>query len=420
MNYDKENPTSLSRPLIWALVAYCYFEVLAGPIRWLEMLIGLPYFHYLPSAIAVTGMVLSIGGWTRRNRLGGFGLIALVCIVGLLIAAALLGDAPAIRIGMGLYSLLPLFVGVFAMDDGMKLMKYHAPLLWVLAVAGVGIQYLGDIQYPWNEMSYSVMGIERIFSESMWVAGDLRLSGFSGNNFACAFQVGLYGLLALIGLRGGYLVSCMKAGIFIFSALAIMVTTTKSALGAFLVVSIVLATSRIPHVSVLVRWSSAIIVTVALVALPAATLVGWSWESEAAALSSKLSGETLRIRVNEAWPEAWNLMAEDDNPFVYVIGRGIGGIGLAQRTDWNETYNPADNYFVYMIVTGGFLGLLLFAWSILQGVKLIGAGRDDWLVTGLFMFSVGITMNLIEAPMFGLVLGMLMGGATADQLPKTA
>jgi hypothetical protein len=113
-------------------------------------------------------------------------------------------------------------------------------------------------------------------------------------------------------------------------------------------------------------------------------------------------------RLNWMWPDSFDLISK---PWQWIIGRGLGGIGVAQLYFEPGSHKAADNLFVYLCVDFGLVSALSFiAIIVFMAIKSscrASSGRVN-LVFAIILATLadGIVGNVIESPTKSLFLAM--------------
>jgi hypothetical protein len=188
------------------------------------------------------------------------------------------------------------------------------------------------------------------------------------------------------------------------AAVAIVLTTTKGALTGF---AAVLALEGVWRIGGRRLWCVAMVaLSCVCLALP---LVGIQVRvNDADVAPWQLS---FVERMQDMWPRAVALF---DDPFQILWGRGLGGIGMAQRLGEPTRYNAADSLMLYILLTFGILGLIYVAYFVAGALRYVcehSAGMTSALVRGwmAIWFSVGFTTSMIEDLGTEVAIGLAIG-----------
>lgn len=412
---------SASRPeMHWAecllfsvtLIVVLVFAWLAGPIRWMLAISGLTLLTYLPT-LGMVGLYfyrelrdvcLAHWSWIRF----------LVCWT--LLSALINGfvNVPSIvQVSFGFYVLTPFLFGIaiapLFLLHWRRFLKL-AFFLWLLVIVGVVADSM-NLDFPWVGMTTSVGNIE-VEAAREWHAGaSRRLSGFSRASFDAASQI-ILTLVPLLAVPGNIFVRLI---LVVVSAYGIVLTTAK---GMLLVLAITVPVLLCPKrfYRHLMRISLGGIGFLGL-SLPIASLMQ-EWHFEMKTEFAHLLLFSFEDRLQNMWPEAFQLVFDSGN---IALGRGFGGLGVAQSLFEPHRFNAADNIFAYIYVIFGVLGIVLVLWTL---VRLIRTRYDnepnDRMIGGfaLAIFVYGLTTNVFEAQVLALTLGIVVRTAFDDEFTK--
>jgi O-antigen ligase len=383
-------------------------------LRWLVDLIKVAPLIYARDGAMIFVIVLGYVDIVAQFRaaLVPFALLTFL-IVGCVIGAA--AGLPFAQLLFGFKVWLPLLLGFFLVSSDAHLLL-HRPKLWsrVWAVLVLGIIANVFVTFPWAGMLMQV-GETTVEANREWDAGGFnRVSGFSRTSFDAAICILLLALYLMVAHK--------KLGhrvlIWMLSGVAVVLTTTKGAVGAYLVATLLLPLvlsidpERSEHQKIR-RVTAQLAVTVlalvaALVPLFASQVKpGYIEEGTVEFFLFASFGERMSL----TWPTAFGLL----DSWQFVTGRGIGGIGAAQTYFELDRFCPADSLFVYVYVTAGLVGVALYL-ALIAGIWTLNlsatAGRLTFFVL-LFVFVYGTTVNVVES-----AVALMSIGAAAAQLSK--
>lgn len=401
--------------LVTALLLYN--DVLSGVVRFVFSSIRIPYLSYLPFLIALAFALLY---WLASlGRMRSFTAVAL-CVVAVYVGLALLFGRSLPAVVFALYIWVPFYLGIIIVLRRKEEQVFRLiPALWAIAVVGVVFNYL--VPVPWTGTSYNVLGVE-VQASLEWKAYEFdRIAGFSRGSFAAANQIAIFCSLLLAMRIGG----SIKALIWLVSAVAITVTTSKTPLMVIFIVPVALGvfdlfTTWRRGGRLAFRWAMATLALLLLltVGMPLIRSVPAFFDE-----SVRVSFFTLASmgdRVLTTWPQAFALLSSDNNPLELLLGRGIGGIGTPQQFGELSVLNPADNLFVYLYVSVGAISFAFF-WFILSGFRRIYRSDPSFFrtmfVCAVSMLTLAITSNVIESVTPCLLFGMVAAKGMAVRLP---
>lgn len=375
-------------------------EVLGGAIRYYAVqfhMTWLPYFPHLLLVLALVPMFffyLASEGVTS-TYLAVFALFS----VGIVYGVFNLNSASQVEFGFWIFAaFLYGIVALPAMIHGWRGLTPYVLILWAIAVAGVLINFFHA--WPWIGLEYQV-GANSIQASRLWRIGTLnvaRLPGFSRASFAAALQI----LISCVFLSGT-LRRKWWIPVWAFSGAAIALTTSKVAIVIFVLFSISRAFRRnCPRPF----WRRVVVALVCLdILLPFSMLfIRLDWLRGIRAHLWVVLIASFVARMQQGWPIWLHMIVEHGNVF---LGRGLGGIGSAQRYFEPALYSPGDNIAVYLYGTFGVLGLFLLCMYARNAarVRVNGqVGRFFFLCACLVLLD-GITVNVLEGPFIALIFG---------------
>ncbi|MEY4509214.1 MAG: hypothetical protein RLZZ450_1336 [Pseudomonadota bacterium] len=383
-------------------------------LRWLFDLIKVAPLIYARDGAMIFVIVLGFVDVVAQVRaaLVPFALLTFL-IVGCVIGAA--AGLPFAQLLFGFKVWLPLLFGFFLTSSDAHL-ALHRPRMWtwVWALMVVGVIANVFITYPWAGMLMQV-GETTVEANREWDAGGFnRASGFSRTSFDAAICVLLLSFYLLVVHKK----LLYRVAIWLLTGTAVVLTTTKGAVGAFLVATFVAplvlsidperySTQRVRRV-IAQATVSVLAVIAALVPLVAGQIgTGYIEEGTVEFFLLASFGE----RISLTWPTAFGLL----DSWQFVTGRGIGGIGAAQTFFELDRFCPADSLFVYVYVTAGLVGVAMYL-ALLSGVWTLNLGSTGGRLTFfvlLFVFVYGTTVNVVES-----AVALMSIGAAAAQLTK--
>ncbi|MGO4503976.1 MULTISPECIES: hypothetical protein [unclassified Dyella] len=403
--------------ILSTLFLFLIFEVLQGPLRYYLSEIGGVVLAYAPKGLmALAFFFLLIRTlWTLRldktvmGTLAGFSVCALV---GLYFTHGI--GQPV----MGLFALMPMLFGVIAEPAfsrlGERSLRY-ALVLWLCVAVGVGLNFFHSM--PWTGFTYQLGDAEVEVSRDWSYFGVERIAGFARASFEAAMQLLFLGLVCSILVRS----KLIALIVWISTGILIAVTTTKTTLGLYFFLTMLLplmvpraAPSIVKRVvGPIVPWIMALIG----VLLPASTLVS----KIGASFANQDSGTLLvsfGMRLAQMWPDTFTLIFKHGNA---ILGRGLGGIGSAQKIFEPDLYSPADNLYLYLYAVFGVFALLLI-WVFTRAVsrlKFTGNRMSTlfWFL-GVSILMEGWTVSCIEGGTTALATGLTV--AFSIRLGKSA
>lgn len=388
-----------SRLVVALFLLYAFSTIIDGVLRYVLVNASVPvellYARDLVLALAVVATLLS-----RIRQREGF----IILVLGL--AAAVHGvigwssTHSAAQVLFGFKVLVIVAFGAIAaryLDPASPTVRRWFLVLWLTAVAGVLLNAVIDL--PWTGLVYTVGDIDVEASRDWSNGGVGRAAGFSRFSFSAAIQVATLSLLLITTTRS----RVRQAAVFGFGLMAVYLTDAKGSILAFTIATFVYWC--LGHRQLLLLKVSAclaVLVTVLLpVVLPGLHLQGAFGNSNA--LRSFLE------RLMLGWPDAWTLIFHDGSG---LLGRGIGGIGSAQRLFAPSFYNPCDNLFIFLF---GYFGLFAVAYvavpiiCLLRLPSQVPGGIRFAGVLLLYFLIYGAVVSILEDQFAGIFLGLVIG-----------
>jgi len=401
------NPASFFRLAVLAALGLMLVnDALGGPVRYALAPLGLVGLSYAPFLIAAV-LVLAYGLVALSALRADAVALAILALVAIWLPYALLLGLPSAQVAFGVYTWMPVFLGMLAVAVGARADALRMiALVWGVAVAGVFANAV--VRFPWVGESYEILGVQADFAREWRAFGVERLPGLSRASFTVANQIAIGGALLLAGKfsRG------IKLLIWLLSVASIGLTTSKAPLAAIFFAPLCLL--LYDRLSGRARFDFSQFVLGGLfavaVGLPLVALLGFRFgESGNVAF---LSLGSVGVRMDEMWPRAYALL-EPGWPRL-LLGVGFGGIGAAQAYFDAARFSPGDNLFVFLYATLG-LGALLFAAAFWKGngrfFRDAPALHRDLFLVAVLVLVLGTMANIVESVIPGFLLGMLAGKA---------
>lgn len=271
-------------------------------------------------------------------------------------------------------------------------------LIWTITIAGIWADYFMD--FPWNGAQLELYGKTVELSRSWRTFGVDRPAGFTRLSVAAAFYAGTLGIMLLMHCRR----LPLRLLIIALTLATVFITTTKSALGALIVVMLFMLFKPVPAL----RTGIMVAAFTLAVYLPLSVPSGGLQIPLDREISDQLF-TSFNVRLAGTWPDFY---ASVSHP---IIGEGFGGIGTANKFHGgafvNQYLDVADSFPLYLMGWFGFAaGTAIFLALAYFSVRLASLS-DHWLrmtgIAGMFILIAGITMDVIESVAGGLVIGIL-------------
>ena len=393
--------------ILAVLFLFLTLEIFQGVLRYYLTVTGMPLLIYLPKLLMSTAFVaLALETvrtfQIRRTVFGAAMLFIAFLLVGLFYTQSVVQPL------FGAFALLPLLFAVLAEPAvsrlGERLLPFSA-VLWISAAAGVVYDYVSEV--PWSGLRYELGGLEVVGSRAWTTFGIERVAGFSRASFEVADQL-LYLALAcvILGRRKGLAFLIWGA-----TGALIALTTTKRTAIVYLLLTLLLPAMRGGLGPKKLRRALAatlpIVVVLVGIGLPLSTLLV-QYRLDLDSFMSKFLFASFEERLTWTWPEGLSLVFRHGS---ILLGRGLGGIGVAQKYFEPELYAFADNLYLYLYATFGFVGLWLVG-VYAAGICRLSMIRERWSQLMWFLAVAalmgGWTVDGVEGAFTSVILGLTL------------
>ncbi len=402
MNPQKTN-SLVSYWVAFVTLLFVTSEVLGGALRYMLTLAGLSELIYAPKILMALTILIIIVFSLIGSKMS-VSLLVIIVVTVVFSVVGILTISNPLQVLFGIWVLVPLFFGIVVYPFLQKFW-HRLPLpvfmFWLVAASGVFLNAL--IPLPWEGFEYEIGGVVVEGSRQWWSTGFARLAGFSRAFFAAADQTILLATLLLATVRGFQW--GLRTIVWVVTGIVLVLTTTKTVVGVFIVLTFFFVLRTwLPQVV----WRLAVLpIALVGIVLPVSTAVV-NYRLNLDGGISLLLFRSFGIRLTEMWPNTLALITEHGNVF---LGRGIGGIGAAQRFFEASLHSSADNLYLYLYVTFGALSLAL-VFMCLYSVRYLNLkeNRLDILVYALLLSILlkGITSNLVESASAAISLGIVV------------
>ncbi|MEP6611062.1 MAG: hypothetical protein ABJA76_04240 [Mucilaginibacter sp.] len=288
------------------------------------------------------------------------------------------------------YVITPLLFFCVFSDELIGFLDTHKSLfivIFLLCAAGIIYDYYYD--FPWKGLSFTNLSGNSVDVSRDWTASGVeRIAGFSRTSFDAAMAM-LFLLILILYKYKNFIIIHIT---FIIAFISIYLTTTKGCLISLLLVYFVYIINGFKSAFKKVSLQITIIsLSILMVSLPLGILQGFEIPI--------LSNESFKDRINNEWPF---IMRQFTEFISYVFGLGIGDVGLGKQVYGNANMgSPGDNLFIYLYANIGLLAFGLFL-VVLKRLKTVNS--DLFKYMAVFLFSYGITTNIVESPIGQLVI----------------
>lgn len=396
------------------LYLFLAMEVFSGPLRYYLGLSGAAGLVYLPKLLIASVVLARV---LRKLYLGRINTVFASVLV-LFVAYGFVGalfTQNLMQPVFGIFVLLPLLYAVMAESAlrraGLRILPYVG-FLWLAAAIGVGVDYLEDV--PWTGLAYQLGDIEIEGSREWTTFGVERVAGFARASYEAADQLLLLALPLVLLMRR----TTLKLLVWLATGILIYLTTTKKTGGTYLLITVLLPLIGSGIIPIWIKrsvtlWVPILIATVGI-GLPVSTLLV-TYRLDLDSFLSQVLFASFEDRLTVVWPASIALALEHGSA---LLGRGIGGIGSAQKYFEPLLHMPGDNLYIYLYVTFGVLALAfvwIYVWSLCRlDVQHSRWSRFMW-VGAIAALLNGWANNGVESPITAIFLGVSMAYAYTDR-----
>lgn len=383
--------------LALTLGLYLLVYVFEGPVRYVLNMAGADSLIFVRDIVLLLPVVFLGGQQFLQRTLHPAYLV--YCFVVALHGTVLVLNVHSFEAAVyGTKMLSSMLVGAvlapFLLQPGRRFLLYIG-ILWISVLVGVLLDKY-YVQFPWVGLSTTIGDVKVDISRDWDIQGEAkRAGGFLRSSIHAATVAPLFALILILHLRN-LPVRLLVAVLTIF---VINWTTQKGALIAYLMVLLLLACW--PRRPLPMLRGGYLFFLLLAIALP--TILPGYFMPEAS--SGGFSNMSFNLRVEQMWPKAWEWIAERGT---FPFGVGLGGISGAQMLYARESFNAADNIFVFMFASFGVM-TLFYLLAITLGVFRLPANgsRSDTHAVAILLFVAcyGCVLSMLEDQMASLFLG---------------
>lgn len=392
------------RTMVWVCALWLTTFLLEGPLRAALQQFGVANLLYARDLIPVAGVVLGFAVPLVHRRALPPGLVLVTWLLAVHLCVGLLVGGTLFQRLFGLKMFMPLLfaVAIFpSVRNEFALFMRFMACFFVVTVAGVLVNHAVGAM-PWEGLTYDTAFGSMQTTKQWWIPGGTsRLPGFTRASFDAAMIIGVTGAMVLALTRSRWL----RALIFAAGTVAIVLTTSKGMVVAFAVAAGWLLVANRSAASLTVGKFIACGLLVVTCLVPTLFMVVSVSENTNDVPDLLMS---LWDRFSWMWPAAYALLPDG---FGALTGTGLGGIGTAlAHAPEGTAWNAADSIFVYYFVTFGLVGIAYLAFPLLA---VLGADADAdpnafvRVAVLIIAFGYGLSINMIEQPVFATVFGLL-------------
>lgn len=395
-------------------VAYLSTFFFEAPIRYGLFLINLESLLYIRDLFLIfylTAIVVCELVKKKAIFLMYFLIFIFYMIVGLICTTN------PLQVLFGVKIFFPLFLGITCYVNIYKMFEkfsYLFILFFIIVCCGVILN--NYVEYPWTGFSYE-LGDAQIEGVREWATfGIARLSGLARSSIDAATHVSILYICLLVFFQK----KLFHIALLPLALIALFLTTTKGAILAFVLVVITYLLFLSESVSKFkYKISNLMLVCVVLICAttPLLSYIIFQYFHLKDQLLLLLFS-SWQDRLENIWPQALELLTERGS---LIIGRGIGGIGTAQRYYEPSLYNPGDSLFVYLYCIFGIPSIYFFTFIIYKALFLNAFTSKKDLFTLLilvFFISYGFTTAILENSVIAVILGAAIKHLNNTYLPS--
>lgn len=352
-------------------------------------------------------------------------LLLIICMILIGMVFGIINDLQLAQIFFGLNIISPLLAGFIYIYFGEFKSKTFVTLYRILTpfiVGGLVLDLFLDL--PWNGLVYSI-GEYEVVGNRDWTSYSVeRLSGFQRASFESATLIYLLIVLYLAhnevnNYKNKLLLKVYDTVLFFISVYGIYLTTSKTVYLAIILLPVFLLPLKIYKIvnnrigekliSVFIKLSLIFLLGFGLVP-PLLSFTNLDFTSKLILSDSFLSQylfSSYFTRLDYVWPEALNIM---NNSNFTLFGRGLGGLGASQKQFEQEIANPVDNFYLFLIVNFGVMGIYVI-YKLIKGIICLNLKEQYNIylyVLLIVLFSFGGTLTVLESGMLTLVIGILL------------
>ncbi len=342
----------MSRTAAWTSYFRSYFNIestalglfflrdcIAGFLRYYFDILHIEFLWFIPDIFAIVCFAVFIYRCFIVPR-NDFGAIVILytffsLYLGYMFLESLSGAASSFKM------ILPVFVGFsFAgrrLEEYPKLLRFIEIVLYVSICGTIANKF---VQYPWTGHMSEAFGVTHEAGKLWWSDTEIRLSGFAADSTMAGFFL-LLGYV-ITSIRRGVL-WCVVFGVITY--IAISATTSKTALGVFVIYGITMAFVRMwpahRRLSILKFLTTYSFLTLFIPVILIALFSGETLDH-----SSK-SFFSMQDRIDNSWQKPFIYM-QHLMPMGYITGCGLGCFNYPQLLFSNKVsyYVPVDNFYI--------------------------------------------------------------------------
>lgn len=394
--------------LVYCLTAFYLFSlVLEGPLRFGLNKLGLYPLIYLPKFLLLLAIPTLLAMQLRVSKR----FLLYVAILTFSLLLGLVGLSNKFQPLFEIWVLTPL---IFALFLGRHItadpVAYRRLFLLLFTITAIGVLLNPLMNYPWSGERLDFGGTSIEISRHWSSMGVERHAGFARASFSAAVQLLVFSTWLAVTFSSGW----TSLLIWAIAGAGILLTTSKGVMGAYLILSFYFLSGKILHHNKLWRrlWVFALSgAAMVITAIPLSTQFikyNLKFDSKWDIFLFASFGD----RLINTWPKSFALLG---NGWQWLVGRGVGGLGVAQKYFELTKFMPGDNLFVYLVINFGIVAAItLLIILIFRASYFLSRGGGGNLIfpLTLFVMSYGCVANVFEGPLLGFLLGIILSFPT--------
>jgi len=378
------------------IIAMLFFEVLSSPIRYYSSFLGLSAIYYLPKVLLFLFAALKV--LVAKNYYKWmFLLFLLVEIIYGVLNNGVISSLFSFYTWTPLWALFFIDHNIFSDKIFEKVIRY----VFLITVIGVFLDTM--IEFPWVGFELEILGTNVEGNREWWTAGVSRISGFTRMSAHTAIIIMVSSIYLLYGYRNNYI----KIFLYLLTLACLILTTTKAAIGAFLILTPFLFGLRSLSISMFLLLSLLISNVVLIIG---SVGFGLNFENPKSIVEIFLF-RSFDIRLEDTWPEFYATLLNSSNYIVSLLGTGFGGVGSVIKSFGDvgfEALSTADNSILYIYGLFGIFGIIFHLYIYRLCGKLIFSEETSTIKLGFVLLGcliVGTTTDIFENVIILLVIG---------------
>lgn len=346
-----------------------------------------------------------------------FLLISGIIFFGVIIG--ILNNLSIIQVLFGIKVIIPfvaLYLYIVCYKPNVNFVYWYRLLIPIIVL---GLLLDKFIDMPWANLIVRVGSMEQEVSRQWSTWGVERLAGFQSASFDSGSILSLLILFRFISMYIGEKArfNYVDLVILFVGLYGVYLTTFKAAyIYTIILCGITIAFTFYTR-NVLIRILTKMVTVLSLAyAIVPPIMSVWGGNLSLNFLNGgfyyKYFFSSYGTRMLITWPDSFRLL--EGSILDGLFGRGLGGIGTAQKFAEPTLYSPADNFFVFLYVSFGIVSLLIIFWML----KVIIFNRENvsktYVISSLILLMsiFGGTSIFVESIVLFLGAGIILGQYT--------